>query len=318
VTGALTKLFSKSFAIGFLLPAAAFLLAVFGILYLYGLADPLLSMTKYKDETAIQATLIFFVIWLCAVALLALNRPIVRVLQGYGPFNPFRLKGNIATGAYRKLNDKIATSREAISGAKKQKRDVDSKHSRTYADSLWKMAHEFPDEEATVLPTRFGNTIRAFEVYSRVIYGIESVYGWSRLMGVVPADYREMMETEKAQMDFWVNLWFTSCLTVVLYVAMGIARAAWPQPWIPFAAIVLAFLTAHSARSVAQSWGAMVTGAFDLYRPDLCRKLGFRLPASIEEERTMWQCMSQVWVYRSAEAAERLNKYRLPEDQPHG
>jgi hypothetical protein len=200
-----------------------------------------------------------------------------------------------------------------LTGAKQENRPIDPKHSKNYADALWQMACEFPDDETTVLPTKFGNTIRAFEVYSRVIYGIESVYGWSRLLGVVPNEYREMMENEKAQMDFWVNLWFGSCMTAIVYVVMAVVRGAWPAPWIPIAAAAFAFLTAHSARSIAQSWGALVTGAFDLYRPELCRKLGYQLPASIEEERVMWQALSQVWVYRSAEAAGRLNKYRLPE-----
>src|SRR4029079_17509458 len=109
---------------------------------------------------------------------------------------------------------------------------------KDYGDALWRMAGDFPDDEASVLPTKFGNTIRAFEVYSRVVYGIESIYGWSRLLGVGPADYPEMMDNEKAQVDFWVNVWFESCLIVLVYGALAAVHSALPAPWIPLVAAV--------------------------------------------------------------------------------
>ena len=77
---------------------------------------------------------------------------------------------------------------------------------------------QFPDEEAWLLPTSFGNTIRAFEVYPRVMYGLDAIPGWLRILAVIPKDYRESVDNAKAQVDFWLNLWFLSILMIFEYV----------------------------------------------------------------------------------------------------
>jgi hypothetical protein len=57
-------------------------------------------------------------------------------------------------------------------------------------------------------------------------------------------------------------------------------------------------------------WGALVMSAFDLYRGDLCKKLGLKMPPTISEEREMWTLMSQVMGYRSKEVADRVSRFR--------
>ena len=42
----------------------------------------------------------------------------------------------------------------------------------------------FPDDIEWVLPTRLDNLIRAFEVYPRVVYGLDSIPAWPRLQAV--------------------------------------------------------------------------------------------------------------------------------------
>src|SRR5712692_4078105 len=74
------------------------------------------------------------------------------------------------------------------------------------------LAERFPPEEDQLLPTAFGNTIKAFETYPDVMYGFDAIEGWTRLLAVIPKDYRELIETTKAETDFWVNLWFISLL----------------------------------------------------------------------------------------------------------
>lgn len=328
MTSELTRVFSKSFVIGFVLPAAAFLLAVFGILAEFHLADNLLAMAQNPNQSqnqhlsAMLAALVLFVVWLAAVTLLALNRPITRILEGYGWLNPFQLNRPRMRAGFKKLSKQVADGRRKREEARKQERAFEGKDLAQYRHAVWLMAKYFPDDESHLLPTRFGNAIRAFEVYSRIVYGIESVYGWTRLVSVIPSEYREMIDNEKAQMDFWVNLWFGSCLSILVYSGFIIAAlngaiekpssSLWISLWIPAAAAAIAFFAAHGAHSVAQSWGILVTSAFDLFRSDLCRSLGFKMPTSIEEERELWQGLSQVWTYRSAEIAARLNKFRLP------
>lgn len=68
------------------------------------------------------------------------------------------------------------------------------------------LAEEFPDQESLLLPTPFGNVLRSFETFPRIIYGLDAIPAWVRLLGVMPKDYIELIECAKAQLDFWVNL----------------------------------------------------------------------------------------------------------------
>jgi hypothetical protein len=90
------------------------------------------------------------------------------------------------------------------------------------------------------LPTRFGNAIRSFEVYSRIIYGLEAIDGWPRLLAVIPADYRQAIDDAKAQVDFWVNIWMGSLLiwmgslliwmgSLLIWMRPCPSRRGWPQ-----------------------------------------------------------------------------------------
>jgi hypothetical protein len=160
------------------------------------------------------------------------------------------------------------------------------------------------------LPTRFGNKIRAFEIYPFVIYGLDAIPGWSRLLAVIPAVYRQTIDDSKAQVDFWVNVLFGSWLTLFLYGALAVAHRAAPQPWLPALALVVAWFSSYGARQAVGEWGSLVMSAFDLFRADLCKNLGLKMPPSIHEEREMWVLMSQVMVYRSKEASDRLSRFR--------
>jgi hypothetical protein len=179
-----------------------------------------------------------------------------------------------------------------------------------YSKLLNKYAQDYPDQIDDVLPTRFGNAIRAFEVYSGVIYGLEAIDGWPRLLAVIPADYRQMIEDAKAQVDFWVNLWAGSLVTAILYGVLFAVKGPGPRPWIAAAAVLVAVIAARGAHAVVGEWGALVMSAFDLFRGDLCKKLGLKMPPTIGEEREMWNLMSDLMGLRYRKAADRLSRFR--------
>ena len=55
------------------------------------------------------------------------------------------------------------------------------------------LAANYPSKEKLILPTSFGNTVRAYEDYSRVVYGFESIHGWARLQGLMSKEFRETL-----------------------------------------------------------------------------------------------------------------------------
>jgi hypothetical protein len=86
-------------------------------------------------------------------------------------------------------------------------------------DELVSQLAELPPEPRDALPTRFGNSIRAFELYPREAYGADEVPLWLRVAALAPKDLLETVADRRAQVDFMVNCSFfsfvlTLCLTV--------------------------------------------------------------------------------------------------------
>jgi hypothetical protein len=180
-----------------------------------------------------------------------------------------------------------------------------------HAERLHKAVCEFPDNAEFILPTRFGNRFRGFEVYSRVVYGLDAIPAWPRLQAVMPEHARKMLADAKAEVDFCVNLSLGGWLAGLLY--LGLAVAAWRLPalWMPVIAVIVGWASYWLATSAAMNFGSYVKSAFDLYRGELASQLGLDLPRSAEAEREMWRAASRMMIYRSAARANDLTRFRL-------
>jgi hypothetical protein len=305
--GELPKLFGKSFAIGFFLPSAVLLLAFQRIFaaFKYNLLPTAVTV---NDPLGVAVSI--FILWMGGVTLMALNRPIIRFFEGYGDLNPLRV---LKPGKERAFGRLAAANRELenqMDAADVARVQVPPDRDVLYGKLLLRAATKFPDQRDLVLPTRFGNAIRSFEVYPRVVYGMESIPGWSRLIAVIPADFRQAIEDAKAQLDFWVNLWFGGPLIAAIYIMLHLWSGLSPEPWIPVLALAMAFVAWRGALVATGQWGMLVMSSFDLFRGDLCKKLGLKMPQTLQEEREMWTLMSQTMVYRHKQAAERLSRFR--------
>jgi hypothetical protein len=306
--GELPKLFGKAFAVGFLLPSAAFALALGGMLSLFDTISGSLAKLFTIDLVGVTTAIAF--LWFGAVALMALNRPLVRLLEGYGKLNPARCFEEREKRRYSDLSEKLNQLDNQILAATDAGRAADPALTAERTKILLQLAAEFPDQAQYVLPTRFGNVLRAFEVYPRVVYGLEAIQGWSRLAGVIPADFKAQIDDAKSQTDFWVNIWFLSLLLFGIYAGLCIDRGHLLHRWIPILALIVALCAPAFANSMAREWGELVKSAFDLFRGELAESLGLELPRSIEHERSMWAAFSQTAIYRSRDAADLLGPYR--------
>jgi len=311
--GQLPNLFGKAFAIGFFLPAAVLAAAAAGILAMFGELPVILTETE--EQPVLGTTLALAITWLISVVLMALNRSILRILQGYGDFNPLKVFKPIQLEEFQQLNAEISTLGKTIDEAKAAEREPDRGVVTKRAGLLLKLATKYPDEEAWLLPTALGNIIRAFQVYSRVIYGLEGIQGWSRLTAVIPEDYRLLVEDSKAQLDFWINLCVGGAAIAVLYWILAARTGSYPHWWLSLVALAVCWVGHIAAPEAALAWGALVKSAFDLYRGDLCRKLGLQIPATTELEREMWTAFSQVTIYRSRIRADELTRFRSVEPE---
>ena len=298
--GEIAKLFDRNFAVAYFLPAAGFVAATHFIGTRLGAFQPLFILNKASLFENVALFLIANV--LVAVILSVLNRAVIRLFEGYWPFR--RHLNFIARRRYEALERRESSiDREA---EKYSDGEVPLSIQVKRADILRRKVTRFPGE-SYLLPTAFGNTFRAFEVYSSIVYGIDAIPGWFRLLGVVPADYRALMDGSRARVDLWINSCFLAILAIVEFIGLSIFikyKAITPrQPlwWFPILMFGFAWLSYRFATSAAAEWGNWVKAAFDLYLPDLRKKLEFP-EATAAKQRDTWTGFSQVAVYRIAEA----------------
>lgn len=261
-----------------------------------------------KANPTLGAGLIALAAWMMATLVLALNRPIIRIKEGYGTLNPAKLWARLELHRFRrlqkalqKIDDRYPTLMESDLSKKRtllrQRRSI----------SLL-LSECFPDTEEHLLPTAFGNVVRAFEMYPQVMYGIEGISGWDRLIAIMPKDYREIVDSAKAHVDFWVNIWALGLLFIAYLTGLASHRQSlgWRDMVVMFAALLVSWWASRRARYAACDWGATVKSAFDIFLPALRTSLALQEPTSREEERKMWTSFSQAVTYRRPDVLPEL------------
>lgn len=299
--GELPKLLDRDFVVGFFLPVALFLALSLGLMEAFGVP---IDLKLLGEQPLIRTTLLGAVTWLLGVVLLILNRLVYRLLEGYGSLNPAQLFSRVERARYERLMAEIASDDDSYRLYQQQGEQIpDDLRTRRNQRKLLE-PEQFPEEAALLLPTAFGNTLRAFERYPRVMYGFNAIEGWVRLLAVLPKEFRAMVDTAKAQTDFWVNLWFLSCVAIAEYAGwVGFAVLHdYVHPakvlWFPFLALLSALGASWVARIAALEWGAMVKAAFDVFLPDLYQKMKFPQTATLEEEEAIWINFSKAILFR--------------------
>lgn len=304
--GALPKLLGRGFVLGFLLPSILFC-AYLQAIESHGSMLP--GMQSLDSLT--QATPIVLAVLVLAVVLVALNRAIVRILEGYGAYNPIVVLKKLEL---RHFKDKIAPLYSEQNRLDKA-RENNPNERPAIADfprKLERAVKSFPDHEDHVLPTQFGNTMRAFEVYPRVVYGMELIALWPRLYSVIPKSARDQVTDSRAMIDFNVNVLLLSCFCLVVALfddikgrELGTYNAI--MLIIPSITALCAWIALPQS---AQQWGEIIKSNFDLYRPKLAKQLGLNMPDTLEAERIMRREVSRAVLFRSSYAATLTDSYR--------
>lgn len=288
----LPKLFERNFAMAFFMPVIIFIGISLLILEQYQSTQ---LINTLDSVTLIDVTIIGLVSWLGGILLLVSNHDLYRLIEGYGKYNPLKLLGRFQKNRFLHLKEELDKLDdeyvEAGDNFQPAKRTIRNK-------IIQELAEHFPDDERWLLPTSFGNTLRAFETYSRVMYGFESIDGWSRIIAVVPEDYRKLIDNAKTQVDFWVNLGFLSLILFFVYLSFTAYYNSFQAVWILVIIILISLIAPYRAKRVAIAWGDLVKSVFDLYRFDLLKAMRIELPKNRDEERQIWTKISQSIVYK--------------------
>lgn len=292
----LPNLFERNFAMAFLLPFIAFFWLAVEVLSLFGLSNNLISFLQ--ADLAVRTVIVFLVAWLGGIFLLATNNGLYRFLEGYGGWNPLKLFKRIEEKRFEHLIKRIAELDEKYRKALEGTGAITPEEIEERTERMLEYPKRFPHKAKFILPTPFGNTIRAFEVYSTVMYGLEAIDGWSRLLAVIPKDFRELIDNAKTDVDFWINIGFLSILLSLEYISLAVYFATLPAWWLLVILLVAAVMAPRFARSSVVAWGDYIKAAFDVFRPKLQEALLFERPADRQEEEKQWTGFSQAIVFR--------------------
>lgn len=291
MSAGLAKLFDKAFVLGYALPALVFLSIAVA---LFGCPTTLCDTTQPNANPFADLTYAAIGVYLLGVVLLVINYGLYRLFEGYIPPTSW------LTFAKEFHQNRLEQRKTEIAKLGQDPR---------VGTLIWQLRMQYPDCVSEVLPTAFGNAIRAFELYPADMYGADSISVWPRLLAVVSKDVQTLINEAKALVDLGVNL----CALALVYFVFAsgsalleLAGVALPfgaphagGSWAVVALVALAAAAAsyRSALACVPDWGETVKSAFDCYLPALGHTLGYALPAQPKARRKTWEALSRQFLY---------------------
>jgi len=266
------------------------------------------------------AVLLAFIVVVATGFLYNVNIPILRLYEGY-PWKESWL-GWLWTYRKKKRFRQARPLRLALRYLRRQLQAIDPEdplasdlQSQQTALALY-INSELPDREDLVLPTRFGNVIRCFERYSDVAYGIDAIILWPRLVAKIDPGFASTIDESKTSVDFMVNSSFLCTLSGLSVLLIGVFARTPPSPesvfhwgWRSSLFLTLGVVFYAFAIGRSKAWGEQVKSAFDLYRFDLLKSLGYQQqPATYFEEKALWDRISSQLLY--ADSREKPIAYK--------
>jgi hypothetical protein len=160
----------------------------------------------------------------------------------------------------------------------------------------------YPPEghEKHMMPTTFGNIVKAGELYACDRFYIETVLIWPRLYVLLPERAIQLIADARSSIDFMlVYSALAGLFSVVSGVYLLVVGATWWLFVLCFwGALFVAWLTYRGAVSTALLYTDQLRVTFDLYRTSVLQQMRLPVPGTVEEERATWQKL-QRFLYRN-------------------
>jgi hypothetical protein len=245
-----------------------------------------------------QALLLGLAATVLGLVMNALSTPMYRLLEGY--LLPGWLRQRLTEGQHR-LRQSIEHQVETASGVDRN----------LYQERL----RRFPRDPDQTAPTSLGNALRAFETYGFDRFRMDSQLFWSELVGLASDSLRKELEMARSSVDFFVAAtWLSAIVGVVASVAAFMVR---PGPdggilAVGVASLILSPISYRSAVASSAYWDSTVRALVNLGRLPLAKALGLDMPATIQEERRMWNRTALYNYFGPDEGrSARMNEFRL-------
>ena len=303
----LPKLADRNFIIGFFVPT---LLTALVTVWLFRDVEAVRQLYEavWKEKKWEEITIFALAVWVFSMLLMLINHQLYRLAEGY--VGPFAWRGN------RRMSERRdALSREREELIDKEANEVlqsEKQRLNKRIDAIdLELAKYFPHLNFPVLPSRFGNAIRAFESYAPVVYGVDSIPAWIRVAALLPKQLISAAADARAEVDCFLNM-FVLSLTLMatalgrFLFSLSCLDAMYPNRYSVLqwtfllcfcVSVTIAYLAYNGAVVRAVAWGEHVKSAFDLYLPKLANALGYRLPDTLDKRREFWNSFNLMTLY---------------------
>jgi hypothetical protein len=193
-----------------------------------------------------------------AVAAAQLTPAVLRLLEGYWPRHLAR--------AFTRLSARRLTRAEAALPSLSGQAFRGELADLSRLASVERRLHDLPPA-SSLMPTRFGNILRAAEERPRVRYGLDPVVCWPHLWLVLDTETRQELTQARKDLDQSAQGW----LWCLLFV--GWTPLAWWAVLVTVLGCALIYYGATLSRG--RSYGSLLQAAFDLHRRRLYEALSW-------------------------------------------
>lgn len=294
--------------LAWIFPSALAVLAVWFITL------PMLDAAGYPVPAAVSGlTGAAAISWLAGVSIASgavlnvMSTPLYRLLEGYSW--PKWLRQRAVDWQKRKYRTLRATVDAGISGQEWE------------TGLAWERLARYPSNIDQIAPTGFANALRSFETYGVSRYNLDSQIMWTELWSVVPDQTRTEYEGAKVFVDlfvatFYLSLAFSLASLIIVFID---CEHRLLDTIAVVAPLVIAVYCYRMANVASTSWSATVQAMVNIGRKPLADALGLALPATLAEEREMWEAIVGYVFYGPADGAsfrDRIDKFRAKPSVP--
>jgi hypothetical protein len=249
-----------------------------------------------------SAGLVVGIAFITALILRPFQVRLVRMLEGYWPDN-LLTRPLFELGVERHKTRRAMLERVAARG----ERDDASALARERSGWAREQLERYP-HSARLLPTSLGNTLRAAEEGAGAPYGLDAIWAFPRLYGLIDdttrREYDDLVDQYDSSARLAISLLLAAATTApVLAVRFG--------GWALFAlvGVPLGWLAYRGAVEAAAHSGELLCVSFDLHRFDLLTELHAPLPNSPKREVEVNRSLTEFFSQRRTDEVFPLRAY---------
>ncbi len=264
----------------------------------WGLVHPQFLHLLEKPPTHLITSFSIDVI-LTAWVLSLLSKPTLMLFEGY--LLPKKLKELLLKRMIRKFNELHKEMETLRNRLKTEIADLSETERLVLTERFHQLdavlIYHFPSRVEKLMPTMFGNIMRAAEDYARKRYGLDPIVLWEHLFMKLPSETKSLLSTNFNETMLMLRMCILVAILAVEWIVLTIDKTVFLGEWLALvegvvgsaALIGVSYMFYKISLVSLANFAKTLRATFDIHRHELLRSFGFEPPKSVEEERKIWK-----------------------------